>query len=810
VESPARHLPLVLAPVQRRSDDGGGPVGNGADAGGWGAPGVSPVSEPAPVQRRVEEDGGGSSHSVADVSPHLGDGGAMGNGDSGSPLGTGDVSPDLGDDGRDRNGAHGAGAAGTGADGGGPGVADTRAHGTSGDGGGGWAPDAGAGLPLLDAGDDSGTAGIGATGLHSSGAAATDTGAPADLSDALSTPMDAPGPVPTGDRAELTVSRQADLHTLIPPGTRPKSGGLGPPIELPGPGPEAAGPAVVQRSIEPAGRPTTDPSPAGPLRSFPGAELPIVQRSRGTRPPAQARGDRTEVVAGQPDASPELGSTLPIQRSPADATAAGVVTPGSADAGVTSSARPEESADHDGDGAVVPTLGAGAAPSSADGGLEVPPAALSAAGYEAVAMPVAAVQRRPDAGAGDRTPPAGDPRRASLTGLDPDAGGDVALSAPEVAAVVGSTPATAGTTPAAPDLPIGDASASADTETGGAPSPATVRATATLPLAVQRSLAPTLENASVLGVRPGPSAVRTGDVVPVPTWSTSTRPEATPPTVQRWPGLGNLSDAGRGALGDAVGAGRDAFSGATDAGRNAFRVTTGAGRSALTAAIGSGRGALDDALGAGRGTLDNAIGTGGEALGMAGGQARDWASAGRDAASDMAGGLPSTLPSLPDAGVPSLGNAAGALPLALPRGISGLPGAAGDALGALSSGAGSIAGTAAALPGAAAQAASGLVPDLGLPAVPTPGGLADAASGVAAAAGVPMTEITFPSPAEPEPSPAAAATGAGGGGAAGAGGSSSADLDELAGKLYDRIRWRLRSELRLDRERAGLGAGVRR
>jgi hypothetical protein len=79
----------------------------------------------------------------------------------------------------------------------------------------------------------------------------------------------------------------------------------------------------------------------------------------------------------------------------------------------------------------------------------------------------------------------------------------------------------------------------------------------------------------------------------------------------------------------------------------------------------------------------------------------------------------------------------------------------------------------------------------------------------------PMAEITFPAPAGEAPSPApsaaaaapappaatvAAATGAAAGG----------DLDELAHKLYDRIRWRLRSELRLDMERAGLGAGVRR
>jgi hypothetical protein len=69
---------------------------------------------------------------------------------------------------------------------------------------------------------------------------------------------------------------------------------------------------------------------------------------------------------------------------------------------------------------------------------------------------------------------------------------------------------------------------------------------------------------------------------------------------------------------------------------------------------------------------------------------------------------------------------------------------------------------------------------------------------------VPMTEMTFPAATPPAPAPAAeAATSAD---APAAGG----DLDELAHKLYDRIRWRLRAELRLDMERAGLGAGVRR
>jgi len=85
-----------------------------------------------------------------------------------------------------------------------------------------------------------------------------------------------------------------------------------------------------------------------------------------------------------------------------------------------------------------------------------------------------------------------------------------------------------------------------------------------------------------------------------------------------------------------------------------------------------------------------------------------------------------------------------------------------------------------------------------------------------------MTEIVFPAPSDgggggggatapapaPEPSAPAAAPAAAPGGGAGAAGTG--DLDELAHKLYDRIRWRMRSELRLDMERAGLGAGTSR
>jgi hypothetical protein len=63
----------------------------------------------------------------------------------------------------------------------------------------------------------------------------------------------------------------------------------------------------------------------------------------------------------------------------------------------------------------------------------------------------------------------------------------------------------------------------------------------------------------------------------------------------------------------------------------------------------------------------------------------------------------------------------------------------------------------------------------------------------------------------PTPAPGAAAPAADAAPAAGlAGAGGTTDLDELARQLYERIRWRLRTELRLDLERSGLGAGVGR
>jgi hypothetical protein len=179
-----------------------------------------------------------------------------------------------------------------------------------------------------------------------------------------------------------------------------------------------------------------------------------------------------------------------------------------------------------------------------------------------------------------------------------------------------------------------------------------------------------------------------------------------------------------------------------------------------------------------------------------------------DAARDRAGGAAATAAGsardhglgLVDRGRGALADAAGD-PLALANRAGGLRDRADAALNEVVPGVPGAAG----LPGLPSG-----VPDLpsGLPGVPAglpglPSGLADVP---AAAAAVPMTEITFPSPAG-EP----AAAGASAGGAAPAAPAApGGDLDELARKLYDRIRWRLRTELRLDMERAGLGAGVRR
>jgi hypothetical protein len=91
----------------------------------------------------------------------------------------------------------------------------------------------------------------------------------------------------------------------------------------------------------------------------------------------------------------------------------------------------------------------------------------------------------------------------------------------------------------------------------------------------------------------------------------------------------------------------------------------------------------------------------------------------------------------------------------------------------------------------------------GLPSLPDvgdPAALARETAAAALGAGIgspgPDGSISFAPPGGDAP-------GGGSGGAAPAAGGAGQDLDALAGKLYDRIRVRLKQELRLDRERSG-------
>ncbi len=869
VESPTRNLPLVLAPVQRRSDgDGTGASGIGGSNGDRGGPWAWPG----------DGDGGGSADLGAATSS----------------------APDRTDHAREAGAPSGT------------------------EGGGTAAAAAGAGLGVGDppAGHD-----------------AAESAAPGTSE---STP-------PGGSDAALpTVSRQVDLHRLVEPGTRPRTGGLGPPIELRGAG-DGAG--TVQRSIEPAVASPGLPAPALPP-SRPGTELPIVQRTRATRPLPDSAGlggaglgaRGTDPAAWQalpsqqPDAAPGAGEALPlVQRTSEGEAAAAAATapepapvvgaagtaaadasglgadstaaiPSPADEG-TVAASPEPPGTHstavdtpaplpvdDGDGAGTrPTLGAdhdtGIRPTVGDGHLgsldhEVGTASDavdvsdSGAGLPAPAMPVSALQRQADTGG----PDAGLLRpgdEAGLPGTGPAPGADVSvqamqLGAPPAAAGPGSTAdrapaAPASTDPAPSTGPVGSPATRPDTAgpagahgLGGAAPVLQRLGTApavAMPLAVQRSLNPALSAATASRTRP--EGAGGADVVPRPTWSTESRPTAPPPTVQRWPSLDSLRDAGRGALGagrDAVtgatGAGRDALAGVTGTARDTLAGATGAGHQALADAAATGSDALTLATGAARDTLTTAADAGRDAVGAAlasgretvggileraGGEAAGWAGRGRDAAAGALAGLPEgvgplplpggiqapdlgALPALDLPDVPGLPDlpAAGALPLAMPRAATGALGALrGGAAGTLTSLGTGAAGTLSALRGDAAGALTSLGNGAGgalatlqdgagalAGGLPGSGDLQNAAAGVASASGAPQAEFTFPQPPAPESAGAGGAGGTAGGGGAGA--ASGADLDELAHKLYDRIRWRLRSELRLDRERAGLGAGVRR
>jgi hypothetical protein len=218
------------------------------------------------------------------------------------------------------------------------------------------------------------------------------------------------------------------------------------------------------------------------------------------------------------------------------------------------------------------------------------------------------------------------------------------------------------------------------------------------------------------------------------------------PTVQRWPDLRSVQDTGRGLLAGA---------------RDTVSDRAGAGATSLLA---RGRDLAGEAV-------DGATGAGRSALRSLGANAPDLPSLpGAPALPDVPGlpGVPDmplapSLPSLPAMG--SLPNVPGIPSIPSRPGVPSLP----------------------------------AVPEIPpVPAVPS----------LPAVPGAPgMTEISFPQPSD---------GGGGGGGAAApappaaSGGAAGGDLDELAHKLYDRIRWRLRSELRLDMERSGLGAGVRR
>jgi len=83
--------------------------------------------------------------------------------------------------------------------------------------------------------------------------------------------------------------------------------------------------------------------------------------------------------------------------------------------------------------------------------------------------------------------------------------------------------------------------------------------------------------------------------------------------------------------------------------------------------------------------------------------------------------------------------------------------------------------------------------DSGGPAASEPAGVPATTPEPTPATTAPATTVE---PAASGPAPVPAAGGA--------------DLDELAHKLYDRIRWRLRTELRLDMERAGRSTVSRR
>jgi hypothetical protein len=693
--------------------------------------------------------------------------------------------------------------------------------------------------PVVQRRPDGGGAATGAPPTPEPGAAVVPDGPedPADLAhdDALARePIpEAPPPVP----APPDLPGTADLPSIDtdPAAARPRPGALGPPVEIGGRG----GPPSVQRTDD-GGAPVVRPSRAGtvpagaapdvraaPPSGSPLPEMPIIQRSRVRRRPGGGVGLGEPITVTRtfdgatspappgmtPPVAPTSSPPTGIDPSPPSPTGGippfptGTGPPGGEmplvqrstdDAGVLVAAAHGPGHD-DGDGPGVPSSGPpGTASTVAPADLPastvdtaIPPAGGESATAavrptlgvdEPLTTPSEPGETAPEsepsgddpALAGPGAPPlplasvqrqaaAGDPAR-------PATSGPTATTTGDAPAVIGAATGVGAAVHGLPASPADLANFATDLATATAPGPGPGSAAVappasgpTVPLVAQRSLAAAPSLASALAVRvdgdgrtPEPAATR-GGTVPVPTWPSPTgRSSASGrPVVQRWPSLDAVADAGR----DALGAARDR-------GRNVIE---------------SG--------------LDRAA----------------------DGVSDAAGRLPS-VPGAGDLPPLELANAPGMPSVADLPGLGDVPD-----LPSLPSAPGMPS-----LPGMPAAPSLPSLPSmpLAMPSLPAMPSMPDlpGASAVAGAAGVPLTEITFPAAGAAAAAasavgsaataaggaPAAGAGGAGGaGGGAPGGGAAGGDLDELAHKLYDRIRWRLRTELRLDRERAGLGAGVR-
>jgi hypothetical protein len=496
-----------------------------------------------------------------------------------------------------------------------------------------------------------------------------------------------------------------------------------------------------------------DPSPAG--TGAPGGEMPLVQRSHDDPGAlAAAHGPSRDGGDGPGGTSAGLpGSASAVASAEPPAGAVGTAVPPADGEAATATVRPTLGLDD--------PLTAAAAPDEATPGSE-PPGDVAPSGPGATALPLATIQRQAIVD---------DPGT-------PGAPGTPAATTGDVAAVTEAADGAGSAAPALPSSPATDLATATVPGPGPGAGLVTPSPAATLPLVAQRSLAagPTLASALAVrvdgGGRPPEPAAGGSVAVPVPTWSSPAgRSSASGrPVVQRWPSLDSVTEAGRDALGSAAGAARDR----------------------------------------GRDVVESGLDRASDRL--------------RDAAAGLpnvpsAGDLPpldlANAPEMPSvADLPGLGDVPGLPSLPSVPGMPTMPSLPGmPAAPSLPS----LPSMPLAMPSLPSMPSVPSVPSVpAIPPMPSMPAVTDlpGASALAGAAGVPMTEITFPAAGAAGAASAAAADapaagpGGAGGGAPG-GGAAGGDLDELAHKLYDRIRWRLRTELRLDRERAGLGAGVR-